>query len=247
VIVTAMLSWFDEPPELLRQCVRGASTICDRIVAADGAYDLVPGKKAVSPHSQRKAIEQTAGKCGMEVEFLRSRIWAGQVEKRNAVLQVAKNGSDWVMTLDADWRISGDKIAIREQLRHFLANGYEEIAVNFVTPDDPSRPLEQKAANVWHIQQAGTQQHLSFIYRAMPKMEYRRNHWSLYCESEDGREVALFGALNRAGYGRAKTGVLTAPHTFEHLCLFRDKKHVERNSLYIMKRDDRALQMGYET
>ena len=247
VIVTAMLSWFDEPPELLRQAVRGAATICDRVVAADGAYDLVPDKRGSSPHTQRKAISQTAAECGMEVEFLRSRIWEGQVAKRNAVLQVAKNGSDWVMTLDADWKISGDRIAIREQLRHFLANDYEQVQVNFVTPDDPSRPLEQKAANVWHIGQMNTVQQLAFIYRVMPKMEYRKNHWSIYCENEEGRKLGLFGANNFAGCGRAKTAYLAAPHVFEHRCLFRDKKRVERNSLYIMKRDDRVKQMGYET
>lgn len=247
MIVTAMLCWYDEPPALLRQCVRGAATLCDRIVAADGAYQLVKDRHSSSHGDQRQAIKAEAKANGLEVEFLRPRIWAGQVEKRNAVLQVAKNGSDWVMTLDADWKISGDKIAIRQELRHFLANGYEQISVNFVTPDDPSRPLEQKAANEWHVRQAGTTQQLAFIYRALPKMEYRKNHWSLFCEREDGHKVALFGAYNAMGYELAKTGFLHAPHVFEHLCLFRDRKRVERNSLYIIKRDDRALQMGYET
>lgn len=246
--ITAMLSWFDEPPALLRQAVRGAAIICDRIVAADGAYYLVPDKASTSPPAQRRAIRETAKECGMQVEFLKPQIWAGQVAKRSAVLQVAKNDSDWVMSLDADWKISGDREAIREELDLAHRNGYEQISVDFFTPDDPSRPLEEKAANEWHVRQLGTMQQLAFIYRTMPKMEYHKNHWSIFCEDEEGRKVGLFGAYNYPySYRRAKSGYLHAPHLFEHLCLFHEKKQIERNSRYILKRDDQATLMGFET
>lgn len=183
----------------------------------------------------------------MEVEFLRPQIWPGQVSKRNAVLQVAKQDSDWVMTFDADWRITGDRKAIRAELAEHLRNNVEQLEVDFVTPDDPSRPMMQKAANEWHVGQAGTTQRLAFIYRSLAKMEYRVNHWSLYCEDSTGRKLGLFGAYNDLRFSRANADYLRAPHCFEHLCLFRERKQLERNSLYILKRDEQALQVGYET
>ena len=242
-----MLSWYDEPVALLRQAVRSAAVICDRIVAADGAYELVPNPKPESMRHQKMAILDEANKCGIKVSFLQPRIWPGQVAKRTAVLQRAKRGSHWVMVLDADWRISGDREAIRAELADLHWNGYEQIVVNFLTPDDPSRGWEEKAANEWHIQQAGAVQLLPFIYRTFPKMRYSKNHWSLLCEDKDGRRVAMFGLDGLHNWDRAKTGYLRSNHCFEHLCLHRKPKQIRRNSEYIRRRDEYALELGYET
>lgn len=245
--ITAMLCWFDEPEELLRQAVRSAAVICDRIVAADGAFKLAPDAKPQSDTPQKHAIRKEAAKQGLELDWLVPQIWEGQVAKRDAVLQRAKEGSDWVMTLDADWKITGDRAAIRDELEQMHANGYQQVAVDFVTPDDPSRSWDEKAANHWHVEQAGKFEQLPLIYRVLPKMEYRKNHWSIYCIDEAGDPLGLFGANNFGSCGLAKTGYLSANHLFEHLCLFREQKQIQRNREYISVRDEAALTLGYET
>lgn len=242
-----MLVWYDEPPRLLRQAVRSAAVICDRIVAADGAYELVTDPKPSSPPSQRAAIRDEARKHGLEVAFVRSRIWPGQVAKRDFVLQIAKQDSDWVMVLDADWHITGDRDAIRAELESLHQNGYEQVSVSFIEPENHDRYPQDKYANVWHEREAGQARSYPFIYRVMPVMRYRLNHWSILCETEDGRKIGLFGGTGHSIYGTPKTGYLHATHLFEHLCLFRDQKQIIRNREYISRRDPAAELAGYET
>ena len=247
VIISLMLNWFDEPPELLRQAVRGAAVFADRIVAADGAYSLVGEAEPRSDPEQTIAIAEEADACGLTCEFLPPQVYAGQVAKRTACLQVAKEGSDWVLPLDADWLIEGDGPAIRTELEEMHANGYEQVAVRFYQPENPELDMDELALNVWHINEAGLERSTPFIYRSMPEMRYDTNHWSLVCRSEDGREVGLFGATLRPGLARPKTGYLQAEHLFQHLCLFRERKQIERNRDYIAKRDAEVARVGFET
>ena len=242
-----MMSWFDEPPALLRQAVASAAIICDRIVVADGAYWFVHDKKSTSPRTQKQAIIQQAARHGLEVEFLPPQIWDGQVTKRDAVLQAALPGSDWVMVLDADWKIHGERDEIRPELEAFLADGIDQVAVNFIQPDDPTRGWDEKAANEWHIRQTNQWFKMAFIYRAHPVMHYRKNHWSLYAVAADGRKIGLFGATGTWGHEQPKTAAIQAEHLFEHRCLFRGKKQVLRNRAYIEKRDEEAARVGFET
>ena len=247
MVVTAMLNWYDEPVELLREAIAGAAIICDRIVAADGAYALVQDKRPLSPPSQRKAIEAEAASRRQLVQFVTGRIYEGQVHKRNITLQWAKNNSDWVMVLDADWRIHGEREPIRAELERYLAEGIQQVLVNFATPDDPSRGWEEKAANVWHVQQANQWFQLPFIYRVFPLMRYEKNHWSLYAEDEHGARFGLFGLRGLHGTEMSKQTTLKAEHMVEHRCLFRKPKQIQRNRSYIGRRDYEVEQLGYET
>lgn len=239
-----MLSWFDEPPALLRQAVAGASIFCDRIVAADGAYAFVHDAAANSPASQRKAIREEAKRCGMECKFLTPRIWEGQVAKRDAVLKAAAKGSDWVMTLDADWKITGDKKAVKAELEDLHRASYESVLVAFVEPENPDKSYEESASNIWHIQEAGIHRRFPFVYRVLEDMRYERNHWSLSGQREDGERVGFFGAAGV--YAEAKQAFLHADHLFEHLCLFREPKQIIRNRRFIGLRDADVAQHGVE-
>lgn len=242
-----MLSWFDEPVELLRQAVRSAAVICDRIVAADGAFWFVHDKKASSPKRQKLVISEEAKRCGLKPVFLPPRIWEGQVTKRDAVLQEAMKGSDWVMTLDADWKIHGDRTKIRFELEAMLDEGIDQVAVNFTQPDNPERSWEEKAANEWHVKQTGQHFKMPFIYRVQPELHYKKNHWSLFGVNEAGAKIGLFGAMGAYAHVLPKTGTLSSEHCFEHLCLFREPKQIERNRDYINKRDLEVERVGFET
>ncbi len=247
VRVTAMLCWYDEPVDLLRQAVRGVSVFADRIVAADGAYEFVADKKPRSPAEQKFAIADEAHNHGLEAEFLPPGIWPGQVAKRDAVLQHAKQDSDWVMVLDADWRITGDREPIRDALEQYPAEGAEQVTVNFVQPVNPDRPLEDASANIWHQLEVNQWRRWPLIYRVMPMMHYDREHWALYCVNDAGEKVGLWGGEGNHGYGMAQTANLRAPHLVEHMCLFREEKQLNRNRDYINLRDAEVAKVGFET
>lgn len=247
MIVTAMLCWFDEPPELLRQAIKGAAVLADRVVAADGAYELVEDKAPKSPFEQKRAIIEACAEHDLRLMFLPPRIYAGQVEKRSVVIAEAAKGSDWVFPLDADWLITGDREAIRAELRELHANGYQQVAVDFLQPDNPEREPSEKFANIWHEQQTGQFQQLPLIYRSMPVMRYQWQHWAIYSEDADGYPIGMWGGVALPRCGQAKTAWLQSEHLFEHLSLFRERKQIERNRYYIEKRDLEVARVGHET
>jgi hypothetical protein len=239
--ITAMLSWFDEPCDLLRQCVKGASVIADRIVAADGAYELIHDRKPISPKAQKLAIADETRKQGLKCSFVPPRLWRGQVEKRNAVLQEACKGSDWVMILDADWKITGDRKLIR---REIAASDAEQIAVDFIQPENYERPIEESAPNVWHVSEAGIPRRHPLIFRVMRDMRCESHHWIYSGVRPSGVRVGLWGG--QGIYDTPNTHILTAPHCFEHLCLFRDEKRIIRNRLFCNARDADVAAFGVE-
>ena len=233
-----MLNWYDEPPELLRQAVAGAATIADRLVAADGAFELFPGGKAQSPDEQWGAIENETAEQGLGLTFLPSRLWPGQVSKRTATLRAAVKDSDWVMVVDADWKISGNRFEIRRELATMQAGGVEQVLVRFIQPANPDRPLEQSTANVWHLNEMGQLKLYPFIYRVLRGMAYEQWHWMLAGNREDGTRVGMFGGAQL--YPQARTAMLGAEHLFEHRCMFRDTEQIERIGRFIRERDART-------
>ena len=244
MIVTAMLCWYDEPVALLRQAIKGAAKVCDRVVAADGAYELIHDAKAESPKAQHRAIEDECRKRGLELVFLEPRIWKGQVEKRNAVLQVAAQDSDWVMILDADWKITGERQLIRRELADALTQGVEQVAVEFVEPMNYDRDLTESAPNVWHISEVGITRRNPLLFRVMDDMSCESHHWIYFAHRPNGMKIGLWGGVG--GYPPARTHWLKADHRFEHMCLFRDTKRIIRNRLFCGARDAAVSVHGVE-
>jgi hypothetical protein len=242
VIVTMMLAWFDEPTELLHDAVTSAAVIADRIVVADGAYDLVPDRSDESDPDQWYAIEEAADDAGLECKFLPSALWTGQVEKRNALLQAAAPDSDWVMPLDADWRLTGDRDAIRAELADTDA---EQFTVAFHEPHNPDRPLAETASHQWHAEYAGQTKREPLLFRALDDMRLEQTHWFYSGVRPDGTRVGLSGGARL--YPEAVTRDLAAPLLIEHRCLFRDDKQIVRNRFFCEARDLERERVGYET
>jgi hypothetical protein len=241
MVITAMLVWFDEPVALLRQAVKSAAVIADRIVVADGAYELIHDRAPTSPPNQQRAIADEAQKQGLKCEFLRPRLWKGQVEKRQAVLQRACKGSDWVMVLDADWRITGDREAIRAEIE---VSDAEQILVEFVEPANPDRDVNDCAPNIWHASEMGIYRRNPLIFRVMDDMRCEFHHWIYSGVRKDGTRVGLWGGVGH--YALAHSRFLGAVHLFEHLCLFRDDKRIQRNRLFCGARDADVALTGVE-
>lgn len=223
--VTAMLAWYDEPPELLAQAVRSVACVADSVVAVDGGWKLCPGATPESPVEQADAIREAAADVGLVATVLDGggALWDGQVHKRDVMLQAAAERADWVMPLDADWIVTGNRDDARS---HLLLTGAEAVRVRFDTPMNDDRPLAVSAATDWHEQLAGTSHRFPLIYRVLDRMRVEKYHWGYTGFRADGTKVAYWAP----GLGEtAVTDDINADLRIEHLCLFRDEDRISRN------------------
>lgn len=149
--ILACLSFYDERPALLVECIKSlAATGVDHIIAVDGAYALFPDGTAASHPNQHAAITLACRQLGLGLTLhVPSVVWAGnEVEKRNALFTqawAASNGpSDWFMVHDADMTVTRWPEDLKERL---AATGHDaaEIevldveAVRANQPDWPAR------------------------------------------------------------------------------------------------------------
>jgi hypothetical protein len=192
--------------------------IADRIVALDGAYARWPGGKAKSPPEQAQAIRDAAAEVGLEaIVKIPTRLWAGQVGKRSALIALAAKDSDWVQVVDADHVPHGTRETVRDALEHRCTDDVYDLP--FFTPANP----EVEAPHEWHAGMAGQTFSIPLLYRVLPKMRYERFHWWLSAE-KDGRPVWLMGI---APDGEHLPVVPFPDPTYRviHMALYRDDAH----------------------
>ncbi len=231
-VLTAMLNWYDEPPELLFDCARSLEGFADRIVALDGRYRLMPGDAVNSPAEQTDAIRDGAHFAGVACEVHpASGPWWGQVQKRDTLVKIASQGSDWVMPVDADWRVGGDVQVARGELER--GSAVECFHVTFLTPRDPERELVETSATEWHrhaaIEGATT---MPLVYRVYAAMRQVDHHWWFSGVSPEGERVAYWGEDGRPAAWQLLPGL-----TVEHRTHFRDGMRLERGRVFATARD----------
>jgi hypothetical protein len=109
--IIAMLSYYDEQPNLLKRSVRGLARLgVDTIIAADGAYALYPDGK---PYSSPETIHALCGAArDRRIHLILHQpddVWAGnEVEKRQTMLDLAVSWSDvvdWLVVWDCDYKL----------------------------------------------------------------------------------------------------------------------------------------------
>lgn len=239
--ITLMLAWFDEPEEMLHRCVTSAGVIADRVVAADGAYKLVADRAPTSPASQRRAIERAATEAGLDVDFLPARLWEGQVQKRDALLRAATRGGgedDFVMPIDADWVLHGDRQAVRRELAAATAEQFR------VQITQPANGDHNGYPHSWHRNRDGKTWRQELLFRVLGEMCLERLHWWYSGVRADGTRVGLAGGAEL--YPRATLATLRADFLIEHRCMFRDTKQLERNRIFCERRDHERELTGAE-
>lgn len=128
--LVALLSFYDEPPELLAQCLAGVELLgCEHVVAIDGAYALYPDAKPRSEYKQRAMIDYACHDMGIGCTLVTPPgPWQGnEVEKRTKLFEyglMAAEEGDWFVVLDAD----NVMIQVPEDLRERLAETDCEVA-----------------------------------------------------------------------------------------------------------------------
>lgn len=238
MIVTAMLAWYDEQPDLLHRAVTSLAVIADRIVAADGRWNYYPGASYSSPPEQYDAIHQAAREAGIHATIDKGQHWTGQVAKRNHLLQITQP-TDWLMPLDADWELQGDRDQTRQA---FASTQADALTVPFHTPANETARLADVASTNWHANMAGTTVHEPLIWRNLPGIRIENYHW-LYSAIKNGHRVALWG---QQSYPQAHTEPLDATFQINHHCLHRDERTILANRAYCEQRDQYAAFKGRE-
>jgi hypothetical protein len=243
-VITALLSWYDEPVELLEDGVRSLAGFCDRIIAVDGAYKFTPRAHNASPAEQASAIRGAADDVGLEVEVHSGRIWEGQIEKRQHLFDLATD-SDWLLIHDADHELEGDPAMFRWFLDN-LADDVVTVEVSYETPAVPGKEITP-----WHEWLTTGSFYTPLIFRNLPLLRVERHHW-WYSGLLDGELVALWGwdksggdfeGANDLQQGRHKrTGTLQVTHR----CFDRPDEILERQRGLYAARADLVAASGVE-
>jgi hypothetical protein len=108
--VIALLSWYEENPAWLAECVSSLGKLCDHVIAVDGPYGLVPGstaKPGSSPTQSDTIRRVCAGlNIGCTIHTPNQVWWEGEVAKRDFMFRlgmtIATPGDDWFLRIDAD-------------------------------------------------------------------------------------------------------------------------------------------------
>lgn len=127
--VIGLLSWYEENPAWLAECVASAARLCDHLIAVDGPYALFPGamRKPASGTEQADVILRTAAGAGMGCTIHQSRqVWWGdkwgpEVQKRDFMFQLGKTFAgpdDWFFRIDADEVLTDIPFDVRERLQN---------------------------------------------------------------------------------------------------------------------------------
>lgn len=111
--VHALLSWFDEDPDMLYDAVRSHAEHCDSVIALDGRYALYPADRDESSGDEYDAIADACRDA--QVPFVIHAPagawdgrWGGEVAKRAHLFTLAEQRSrpdDWFWIFDADFEV----------------------------------------------------------------------------------------------------------------------------------------------
>jgi hypothetical protein len=170
--IIAVLSWYDEPVDWLRECVASAR-FCDHLIAVDGPYAAFSGalEKPSSPPDQFDAIRGVWPGCTLRS---RSAPWDGEIAKRDYMFRLAvAEGADWVFVIDADEVVTD----VPGDLRELLASTQPHVA---------EATLMYEATPGWSLVPSQVRR----LFRVLPGLGYAGAHSRVVAEV-DGRSVSL--------------------------------------------------------
>jgi len=220
----AMLSFFDEEPELLHECISRLKKIgVDLLVAVDGPYDLLPVDFQCSSF---ETINTIIGEAGADLDLiLRNKAsWSGnEVEKRNYMLSVALEAAqegDWLLVVDSDhmW----EQIDPNDDLHGILAGyGYDacSVAIADCALDDPSPS--------WY--------EARMLLRSVPGMHYEGSHWRV--RFPDGRGVSTLKAGDDLVGEMGEISDMTSLFRVRHVVYEQPPERRKRQTIYYEERD----------
>lgn len=220
--LVALLSWFDERPDWLRDTVLSLAKLrVDCVVCLDGAYRLFPGAAARSHPDNYAAIYQATRLAGIDlVRATPEGVWGSEMEKRSKLFEIAEKRTDerdWYFVIDADTVVLHSSIDLKATLAD------TDLDVAAVRMVEPSPDGSQK------------QFRLPMFFRACRGLYVERNHYTYV--TGDGRRL----------WGRGKTEPqldLTNAVLCEHRSQLRDPERWDRAHRYYRLRDEAKVEVG---
>lgn len=227
MVITCTLAWFDETPEDLDRFVRALPGAVDRLVALDGGYVRYPGAKPRSSKEEAAAIKEAARDVNLPLEIhVPRRLWKGQVEKRNALIDLAAEGSDWLFTIDADHILHGCRDEFRWEIEYRVRPQFDRVDIDFYTTVNHSRPLAETSSTKWHSDCVGKTHKMGLLMRVLPELRYEHLHWYV-SGLKNGNRIWLYGGDN--SYPKGHAYELKSPFFIEHRCHFRRQRNILAN------------------
>lgn len=175
--VIALLSWYEEQPGWLAECVASVAKLCDHIIAVDGPYALFPGalRRPASGTDQAETILRTAAGAGIgcTIHAPRRPWWGNEVEKRDHMFRLGgtfAEPGDWFLRIDADEVLSD-------------------------VPADTAERLGASDANVAEVliwDRDGGQHPFRCLFRALPGLRIEQAHY-VVTAMVDGQRRVLCG------------------------------------------------------
>lgn len=186
--VTGILSFYDEPTELLAASVSSLTDVVDHLVVVDGAYMLYPqGKPSSDPDQMRLITEICRGARIGLTTHTPVQVWSGnEVQKRNHALWLAEavtNEDGWYLVLDADCIITQVSPSWFKDVHEIAEDGWGAIDLSVretrpipgveLDPEDSYAPIR-------------------LMYRALRNMQYGPSHWTLRAPDPNDENEWLF-------------------------------------------------------
>lgn len=162
--IIGLLSFFDEPPELLKESISRVRALgVDSLIACDGPYDLYPAESQVSRFETIESVIECS--TGMSFLLLSKKKWSGnEVEKRNYMLGLAldvADEGDWLLVFDADHMWEQADQPLQKLLESDQDARVAEVAIADCSLEETS-PYWYEAC---------------LLYRAVSGMNYAGAHW----------------------------------------------------------------------
>jgi hypothetical protein len=170
VKLCGLLSWFDERPSWLAQCIQSIHGCgVNQLVAVDGSYALAGGPARSHP-SQHRAIARTCERLGVALTIhTPAQPWQGdEIAKRSFMFAAAEAMTpDWYFVMDAD-QIVSDAVDLQQLL--------------------PTLEVDCASVAFWeHTAVGSNDQQVRVLFRAIPGLRVIENHYTYV--TPDGRRL----------------------------------------------------------
>lgn len=233
--IAALMSFYDDPPDMIERAIESVAELVEVIVAVDGAYGVFPSGEARSPAEQVDAIQETAAACDLDLLLYQPNdVWhGGEVEKRDFMFRLADTmRADWYTILDTDfifeypYRLGVQSVF--EDLRVAQKRGFEVGKVTLI--DHVSTPGANSKRRV--------ENELPLFYRVagLAPIHIGPTHYHTWRE---GSEEHLWGCLNTPQVAHFDmTDTVHVRHEWWH----RDEARQARKWGYYLVRDGQKLE-----
>lgn len=186
MILVGLLSFYDEQPWYLGECVESLARTVDHLVVVDGAYKRWPDAYSSSPVSQIEAVREAASGVPHTL-FVPSRVWESEIAKRSFMFELGRQAeADWLLVVDADERVAGASGRLRREL---AATSHDVAEVRFRT-----------------VRELVYEERMRRLFRSLPDLTVRGHHGTYVAGG-----VQLWGNGELAPAFDA-TGLLTIEH-----------------------------------